>query len=92
MTVSHFKGDVASGMSATHGAEMSWAQTIADHFASTGRVALVMGFSASYAWFVHEKVDAKFKRSGAGAKFMEAHIKNNYNKILTMIRDEARVR
>lgn len=90
--VTHFKGDDASKMSGDHSAEMGRAKAIADHFTSTGRVALVMGFSASYAWFVHEKVDAHFKRGGAGAKFMEAHIKNNYNKILSTVRKEAKVR
>ena len=37
--------------------------------------AVVLGFSAYYAWYVHEMVGASFQKTpGAGAKFLEAAI------------------
>ena len=50
-----------------------------------------LGFTANYAWYVHENVGANFKRPGAGAKFFEAALKRNTDKILEIIRREARV-
>jgi hypothetical protein len=44
-----------------------------------------LGFSAEYAWEVHEKVGANFKRPGAGAKFFEAALKRNQKKMLQEI-------
>jgi hypothetical protein len=45
------------------------------------------GFSASYAWWVHENVGANFRRPGAGAKFLEAALKRNQEEILKIIRE-----
>lgn len=53
--------------------------------------AVIMGFSANYAPFVHENVGASFKRPGAGAKFFEASIKRNGPQMLTVIAQEAKV-
>lgn len=50
-----------------------------------------LGFTANYAWYVHENVGANFKRPGAGAKFFEAALKRNTDKILEIIRREAKV-
>ncbi len=52
--------------------------------------AVVLGFSAYYAWFVHEMVGANFKRPGSGAKFLEAAIKRNTDKIIKVIQEEAK--
>ncbi len=54
--------------------------------------AVRLGFTASYAWWVHENVGANFKRPGAGAKFLEAALKNNANEILETIRKNAEVK
>lgn len=51
-----------------------------------------LGFSANYAWYVHEMVGANFQRPGSGAKFLEAALKRNKAKILGIIKQEARVR
>ncbi len=51
---------------------------------------LRFGFTASYAWEVHEKVGSRFRRPGAGAKFMEASIKRNSGKILDIMIAEAK--
>lgn len=53
--------------------------------------ALVMGFSAYYATFVHENVGAHFQRPDAGAKFLQAALNNNQQKILEMIAHEAKI-
>jgi hypothetical protein len=50
-----------------------------------------LGFTANYAWYVHENVGANFKRPEAGAKFFEAALKRNTDKILDIIKKEAKV-
>lgn len=52
---------------------------------------LILGFSANYAFFVHENVGATFLRPGAGAKFFQASLNRNKQKILEIIREEAKV-
>lgn len=54
--------------------------------------AIRLGFTADYAWYVHEMVGANFQRPGAGAKFFEASLKNNQGKILDIIKREAGLR
>jgi|BioPla2DNA2_1021312.scaffolds.fasta_scaffold31924_2 hypothetical protein len=54
--------------------------------------AIAFGFSAFYVDYVHENIDASFKRPGAGAKFFEAAIKNTLGQVKTVIRTEARIR
>lgn len=49
------------------------------------------GFTAFYAWYVHEKLGASFQRPGAGAKFLEAALKRNHKKILDEIAKEVRI-
>ena len=61
-------------------------------FFITGSPALTIGFSAYYAVFVHENIGAHFQRPGAGAKFMEASMKRNAQKVLETIAHEARIR
>ena len=51
---------------------------------------LRMGFTAEYAWYVHEMIGANYKRPGAGAKFFEASLKRNAGKILDVIKEEAK--
>lgn len=52
--------------------------------------AVVLGFSAYYAWYVHEMVGATFKRPGSGAKFLEAAIQRNADKIIEVIQKEVK--
>ncbi len=53
--------------------------------------AVVMGFGANYAHWVHENVDHVFKRQGSGAKFFEMALKNNKKKVLQIIADNAQI-
>ena len=52
---------------------------------------LRIGFTANYAWYVHEMVGANFKRPGAGAKFFEGSLNRNHDKILKAIQKEVKV-
>ena len=51
----------------------------------------VMGFSANYAVFVHENMEAKF-RSGKKPKFFENALKRNSQKILKTIAENAEIK
>jgi hypothetical protein len=53
--------------------------------------AVGFGFSANYAMHVHEMVDGKFQRPGAGAKFLDTHLKNMKDEILQTIGMEAQI-
>jgi hypothetical protein len=57
-----------------------------------GKLAIIVGFSANYAVFVHENVGAHFNRPGSGAKFFEASLKRNKNNILKIIQRKARIK
>lgn len=50
-------------------------------------LALLMGFSANYAVYVHENLEQNFGRPGAGAKFFEAAVLRNKEIVLQTIRD-----
>lgn len=54
--------------------------------------AVTLGFTAFYAWFVHENIGATFKRPGAGAKFLEESLKRNAGRVIEIIRREARIK
>jgi hypothetical protein len=110
----HFKGDQSNKLSADHSSVISGASNLVSTLGRTKGSAVMMGFSAFYAWFVHEMVGANFgghpekvkytkkgkptsktkkffRRSGAGAKFFEASIKRNKNKVLKIIWDNAKI-
>lgn len=53
---------------------------------------VTMGFTAKYAVYVHEMIEAKFKRPGAGAKFFEAAFKRSHKQVLDVIVAEATIR
>lgn len=56
---------------------------------------LMMGFSANYAWYVHEMIGESKKinwsRPGSGPKFFEAALKRNRDKLLSIIQSNAKV-
>lgn len=67
---------------------------------------LMFGFSANYALWVHEMVDADFKsprmrygpkrwyvpREGAGAKFFETALNRNHDEILSILADKMKIK
>jgi hypothetical protein len=53
---------------------------------------VTLGFSANYAVWVHELIGAKFQRPGAGAKFFQAALRRNKDKIIGVIAEEAKIK
>lgn len=53
--------------------------------------AMVFGFSANYAVFVHEDMEATFKRPGSGPKFFELALKRNQKHMLQLIAKHAKI-
>jgi hypothetical protein len=56
-----------------------------------GKPAVICGFGANYAVFVHENIGAHFQRPGAGAMFFSAALNRNHRRILVIIREEAKI-
>lgn len=79
-------------LSGTHGQTVSAAQAYARVAKQTVGPAVVFGFGAYYAAFVHEMVGAQFQRHGAGAQFLSNALARNSNRILKIIADEARIK
>ena len=93
------KGDIEEGKSPTFKGERA-AQMASDHSAALTKLmaviavpepALIMGFSAYYATFVHENYGAHFQKEGAGAGFLKAALNNNKHKMLAVIAKEAKI-
>ena len=58
---------------------------------SSGPV-LRVGYTAKYAPYVHEMpADYNYSKAGTGPKFLENPVKNNYNRILQIIRENASI-
>ena len=85
-----FKGKDASKMQSEHASTISTMKATV-HSVSHGP-AVLMGFSANYAGFVHENMEAKFLRPGSGPKFFEAHLRSESGEILNIIRDHAKIK
>jgi len=56
-----------------------------------GVIDAIIGFTAEYAPFVHEKISANFKAPGTQAKFLEEPVMENQTEILQIIAKEARL-
>jgi hypothetical protein len=84
-----FIGEDAAKLSTEHGEVLSENLVLAK---ATRQPTVVLGFSANYAMFVHEMVGANFGREGSGAKFLEASLKRNKDKILKAIQGGAKIR
>jgi len=79
-----FKGPKATELTAHHSAVVNEMQGKVK-----GKIAVAMGFSANYAAEVHEKIEARFRRPGSGAKFFQAAINNSIDEVLEIVRKEA---
>lgn len=55
---------------------------------------IVMGFSANYALYVHERLDPDidWTRKNSGPKFFEYAVKRNTKKVLEIIGNEAKIK
>lgn len=50
------------------------------------------GFGISYAVYVHEMLNAHFQRPGAGAKFFQASLRRNTDRIIAVIKEDAQIK
>lgn len=83
-----FKGDDSEKLSSGHNEVVNDAKSLV-----RGREpGLALGFSAFYAWYVHEAIDNKFLRPGSGPKFLEAALNRNRKRVLKVIADEAKIK
>lgn len=85
-----FSKDENGKLARGHAEALQNAQSVLTYFGNNPAVAI--GFSAYYAFKVHEDMMAHFMRPGSGPKFLESAIKRNEKKILNIIKEEARVR
>lgn len=53
--------------------------------------AVLMGFNANYAVYVHEMIGAIFQRPGAGPKFFQSSLRRNSEKIISIIKADAEI-
>jgi len=83
-----FKGPNAGEMNKNHSATLAQLRAMV---MGSQKPMMIMGFTASYAWFVHEMVDASFQRPGAGSKFLESALTRKKMEIVEVIRQEAHV-
>lgn len=85
---SKFRGESGGKMASEHGEVVGEGATMV-----RGKYpALAMGFSAFYAWYVHENVGQRFRRPGSGAKFFQGALNRNKKQILNTIAKEAKIR
>jgi len=84
-----FKGEDADNMMANHASAIS---THLHQAQKAKRPTVVLGFSASYAWFVHENIGAHFRKPNSGAKFFEAALHYEQGNMLKVIAQEAKIK
>lgn len=53
--------------------------------------AVIFGYSANYAAYVHEMLGAHFQRPGAGPKWFQSHIRRTKERTLRIIWENARI-
>ena len=56
-----------------------------------GMIGVLIGFTANYAFLVHEDMERKFHRPGSGPKFFEASLKRNKDKVLDEIKKAVQI-
>ena len=84
-----FSGKQASELHSDHSNVTSSAKREVKKFKHP---AVLFGFTANYAALVHEKVDdASFRRPGAQARFLFSTLSEEANRILEIIRENAKI-
>ena len=83
-----FNGDKAGAMSSDHRGVVGSASGKA-----AGKPLVIIGFSANYAGFVHERKGVKYwNRPGSGAGFLENAITRNRKTIIQEIKKSAKIK
>jgi hypothetical protein len=86
------KTKIAGRMSANHVSTIEEARAEATAQEEMGNIVCIMGYSAFYAVFVHENLEAEFKRPGSGPKWFEYAVDRNKGKILQIIKDNVEIK
>jgi hypothetical protein len=88
-----FKGKNANKILSDHNDAIMEGQGIIRAMDKKGKIrGLMMGYTANYAFWVHENIGANFKRPGAGPKWFESSVKRNTAKVLQAVRDTAKIK
>jgi len=89
ITIGRFKGDNAAQLQKNHSTVISRAEMAAKALGSDKKPIVMFGYTANYAVFVHENVDAKFKRPSARARWLFTALMNSRKDMLEAIRKKA---
>jgi hypothetical protein len=88
-----FKGTAAGKRQTEHSSVVPQAQGEVKAMSNANQQFVMLGYTASYSGWVHEMIGARnMSRSGSGPKWLESAIKNNKNKIVEIVRDNAKVK
>lgn len=90
LVIEKFKGDNAGTMQANRSKVVAAAQSVAKRLSKPYRPVVLFGYTANYAVYVHENLDAKFKRPGAKARWLYTALQNSREKMLSKIAEHAR--
>ena len=92
LLIGEFKGEDASVLKQRHSEVVQAAKQAASSLGKNSTPVVLFGYSANYAVFVHENVDAKFKRPGAKARWLYAALQTARERMLQKIHENARFR
>jgi len=92
-----FRGPKAAKISSDHSATIGEAQGMAAVQSVGKKKVLIMGYSANYALYVHEGhgeigLGMHYKRPESGPKWFESAVKNNSQKIVQIVKDNAKIK
>lgn len=87
-----FKGKQSGVMQANHDNTIQAFQSMAKQIGSKENLLFIFGYSANYAAFVHENVDATFSRPNSRARWLYIAIQNSQAKMLQKIQEHSRIR
>lgn len=90
IALAEFKGSDAGSMRDNHSKVKSRALSAVKSLSNPFRPVVLFGYTANYAVFVHENIDAKFKRPGARARWLYIALQNSREKMLAKIAEHAR--
>lgn len=87
-----FSGDGKGEMQANHQRVKQAAQNAVQQISKRFQPVVLFGYTANYAVFVHENIDAKFQRPGARARWLFMAIQSAQDRMLQKIAENARFR
>lgn len=88
--IAQFTGQDASSLKANHNKIIQQATQVVKQLGSDAQPVVLFGYTANYAVFVHENVDAKFKRPSARARWLYAAMQSARSRMLAKIHEHAK--